>query len=99
MTQTILIPQAAAAAGMSFPELCDRIVRIALETGHAPKRGDWVPAGAKGRGTGDARKAAAAKSAAKSAAKAAKKAGATGGVRAGAKAGAKASAKGKREGR
>jgi D-alanine-D-alanine ligase len=32
MTQTSLIPQAAAAAGISFPELCERIVRIALET-------------------------------------------------------------------
>jgi D-alanine-D-alanine ligase len=30
MTQTSLIPQAAAAAGISFPELCDRIVQIAL---------------------------------------------------------------------
>jgi D-alanine-D-alanine ligase len=30
MTQTSLIPQAAAAAGISFPELCDRIVRLAL---------------------------------------------------------------------
>lgn len=31
MTQTSLIPQAAAAAGIGFPELCDRIVQIALE--------------------------------------------------------------------
>ena len=30
MTQTSLVPQAAAAAGLSFPELCDRIVRLAL---------------------------------------------------------------------
>ena len=30
MTQTSLIPQAAAAAGISFPELCDRIVQLAL---------------------------------------------------------------------
>ena len=30
MTQTSLIPQAAAAAGISFPELCERIVRVAL---------------------------------------------------------------------
>ncbi len=30
MTQTSLIPQAAAAAGISFPELCDRIVRLAM---------------------------------------------------------------------
>jgi len=31
MTQTSLIPQAAAAAGITFPELCDRIVQLALE--------------------------------------------------------------------
>lgn len=31
MTQTSLIPQAAAAAGISFPELCDQIVQLALE--------------------------------------------------------------------
>jgi len=31
MTQTSLIPQAAAAAGISFPELCDRIVQLARE--------------------------------------------------------------------
>jgi len=31
MTQTSLIPQAAAAAGISFSELCDRIVQLALE--------------------------------------------------------------------
>ena len=30
MTQTSLIPQAAAAAGISFPELCERIVHLAL---------------------------------------------------------------------
>jgi D-alanine-D-alanine ligase len=30
MTQTSLIPQAAAAAGITFPELCERIVRLAL---------------------------------------------------------------------
>jgi D-alanine-D-alanine ligase len=30
MTQTSLIPQAAAAAGIAFPELCDRIVQLAL---------------------------------------------------------------------
>jgi D-alanine-D-alanine ligase len=33
MTQTSLIPQAAAAAGISFPELCDRIVRLAAARG------------------------------------------------------------------
>lgn len=31
MTQTSLIPQAAAAAGISFPDLCDRIVKLALD--------------------------------------------------------------------
>ena len=31
MTNTSLIPQAAAAAGISVPELCDRVVRLALE--------------------------------------------------------------------
>jgi D-alanine-D-alanine ligase len=35
MTQTSLIPQAAAAMGISFPELCDRIVQLALA-----RRGD-----------------------------------------------------------
>ena len=36
MTQTSLIPQAAAAAGIEFPELCERIARIAL---HAHGKG------------------------------------------------------------
>jgi D-alanine-D-alanine ligase len=31
MTQLSLIPQAAAAAGIAFPELCERIVRLALD--------------------------------------------------------------------
>ncbi|MGH7719394.1 MAG: D-alanine--D-alanine ligase family protein, partial [Gemmatimonadaceae bacterium] len=31
MTETSLVPQAAAAAGVSFPELCDRIARLALD--------------------------------------------------------------------
>ena len=31
MTGTSLLPQSAAAAGISFPELCDRICRLALE--------------------------------------------------------------------
>jgi len=31
MTQTSLVPQAAVAAGISFPDLCDRIARLALE--------------------------------------------------------------------
>jgi D-alanine-D-alanine ligase len=33
MTQTSLIPQAAAAAGITFPELCERIVQLAVEAG------------------------------------------------------------------
>jgi D-alanine-D-alanine ligase len=41
MTQTSLIPQAAVAAGISFPELCDRIVRLALVSDYAPKGGEW----------------------------------------------------------
>ena len=43
MTQTSLIPQAAAAAGITFPELCDRIVRLALMSDRVPKGGDWAP--------------------------------------------------------
>jgi len=35
MTETSLIPQAAAAAGISFPELCDRIVQLAAQTAGA----------------------------------------------------------------
>ena len=31
MTETSLVPQAGVAAGMSFPQLCDRIARLALE--------------------------------------------------------------------
>jgi D-alanine-D-alanine ligase len=31
MTNTSLIPQAAAAAGITFPALCERIVRLALD--------------------------------------------------------------------
>lgn len=31
MTETSLIPQSAAACGISFPELCDRIARLAIE--------------------------------------------------------------------
>lgn len=37
MTETSLIPQAAAAAGVSFPALCDRIVRLAA-SGPTPVR-------------------------------------------------------------
>ena len=33
MTGTSLVPQAAAAAGVTFPELCDKIVRLALDRG------------------------------------------------------------------
>jgi len=36
MTALSLIPQAAAAGGISFPELCERIVQLALETQGAP---------------------------------------------------------------
>ena len=38
MTRTSLLPQSAAAAGISFPELCDRICRLALER-HQGRRG------------------------------------------------------------
>ena len=42
MTQTSLIPQGAAAAGISFPELCERIVLLALDgeaiAEHAPAK-------------------------------------------------------------
>jgi D-alanine-D-alanine ligase len=53
MTQTSLIPQAAVAAGVSFPELCDRIVRLALKSDYAPKGGEWEPRRTRGaeRGT------------------------------------------------
>jgi D-alanine-D-alanine ligase len=30
MTELSLIPQAAAAAGISFPDLCERIVQLAI---------------------------------------------------------------------
>ena len=36
MTETSLLPQSARAAGISFPELCDRICRAAVN-GHRPK--------------------------------------------------------------
>ena len=32
MTETSLVPQAAQADGISFPELCERIVRLALRS-------------------------------------------------------------------
>jgi D-alanine-D-alanine ligase len=35
MTELSLIPQAAAAAGISFPELCERIVQLAITEGRA----------------------------------------------------------------
>jgi D-alanine-D-alanine ligase len=38
MTKTSLLPQSAQAAGISFPELCDRICRLALER-HERRRG------------------------------------------------------------
>jgi D-alanine-D-alanine ligase len=52
MTQTSLIPQAAVAAGISFPELCDRIVRLALESDRVPKGGDWAPRAKRAEGGG-----------------------------------------------
>ena len=41
MTANSLLPKAARAAGISFPELCDRIARLALErrAGRSPARG------------------------------------------------------------
>jgi D-alanine-D-alanine ligase len=36
MTQLSLIPQAAVAAGISFPELCERIAQLALDGGRQP---------------------------------------------------------------
>jgi D-alanine-D-alanine ligase len=38
MTATSLLPQSAQAAGISFPELCDRICRLALERHQARRR-------------------------------------------------------------
>jgi D-alanine-D-alanine ligase-like ATP-grasp enzyme len=32
MTETSLIPQSAQACGISFADLCERVVRLALET-------------------------------------------------------------------
>jgi D-alanine-D-alanine ligase len=55
MTQTSLIPQAAAAAGITFPELCDRIVRLALELESAAKGGGWTRADGRGRAPGGER--------------------------------------------
>jgi D-alanine-D-alanine ligase len=40
MTQTSLIPQAAAAAGISFSELCDRIAQLALDKSGRKPSGD-----------------------------------------------------------
>ena len=37
MTELSLIPQAAAAAGISFPELCERIVQLALTRSETTK--------------------------------------------------------------
>ena len=39
MTELSLIPQAAAAAGITFPELCERIVQLALAP-QAERRND-----------------------------------------------------------
>jgi D-alanine-D-alanine ligase len=40
MTETSLLPQAAAAAGMSFPELLDRLVQVAIATHDERSRRD-----------------------------------------------------------
>jgi D-alanine-D-alanine ligase len=40
MTQLSLIPQAAAAAGIAFPELCERIVQIALDAANRASSGE-----------------------------------------------------------
>jgi D-alanine-D-alanine ligase len=42
MTATSLVPQGAAAAGITFPELCDRIARLAVEE-HPAGRGASGP--------------------------------------------------------
>jgi hypothetical protein len=53
MTGTSLIPQAAAAAGITFPELCDRIVRLALDWNQAPKAAwNYAPTGGDGKPPG-----------------------------------------------
>jgi D-alanine-D-alanine ligase len=39
MTTTSLVPDAARAAGIEFPELCDRLVKLALESWGARRRG------------------------------------------------------------
>jgi D-alanine-D-alanine ligase len=39
MTANSLVPRAAAAAGIAFPELCERIVRLALARQSSPRRG------------------------------------------------------------
>jgi len=37
MTETSLLPKAAAAAGISFTQLCDRMVRLALRRQALPR--------------------------------------------------------------
>jgi len=44
MTSNSLLPKAAGAAGMSFPALCDRLVRLAAERISAERRGGTLPA-------------------------------------------------------
>jgi D-alanine-D-alanine ligase len=78
MTQTSLIPQAAAAAGISFPELCDRIVQLALESDYAPKGGEWEPRRVAGSGRRAAGKSATRPAAATRKTKASRKATAKG---------------------
>jgi D-alanine-D-alanine ligase len=38
MTETSLLPEAAAAAGISMPKLCERILQLSLERRVASKR-------------------------------------------------------------
>ena len=42
MTETSLLPKAAAAAGISYPELCQRMVELALEQGQKVRCGSNV---------------------------------------------------------
>ncbi|MDX1566263.1 MAG: hypothetical protein R3223_00585, partial [Longimicrobiales bacterium] len=51
MTSNSLLPKAAKAAGMSFPELCDRLVRLATDRISAD-RGRGSGSAAEGRGGG-----------------------------------------------
>lgn len=52
MTSNSLLPKAARAAGMSFPALCDRLVRLAAERISADHRSGPVPASGSSEETG-----------------------------------------------